>query len=163
MSLINKTQKNQHSLACLIYIGAIAGFIGALVKSGVETLLPPRLISTTPPPIGLLELFGFDAQNMNYTFMEQSINWGGNGVHILFSMVIAIIYCITTNKEPIVSIFNGVIFGLIMGLGAHCIVLPIIGIGPAPWSITFEGYVSEIVGTTIWIWTIDAVRRRFIA
>lgn len=161
MSNYRNTVSN-NSFGCLIYAGIIAGFIGALVKSGVETLLPPRLPSATPPPISLLELFGFNAPAMNYTFMEQSINWGGNGVHILFSIVIAIIYCVAVNQEKIFGILNGVVFGLVMGLGAHCIVLPIIGIGPAPWNISFQGYVSEVVGIMIWIWTIDAVRRRLL-
>lgn len=149
----------KRGLGALLFAGIVAGFISALVKSGVETLLPPRLPGVTPPPIGLLELFGYDAQSMVYTFSEQVVNWGGNGIHILFSIVIAVVYCLFVNANSIFRTLHGIPFGLVMGLGAHMVVLPIIGIGPMFWNIPFEGYVSEVVGTTIWIWTIECVRR----
>lgn len=143
----------------LIGAGIAAGVISALVKSGVETLLPPRLPGAVPPPIGLLELVGFDATGMTYQFSDQVVNWGGNGVHILFSVVIAVIYCRLVHANTIFRVWQGIPFGLAMGLGAHIIVLPIIGVGPMFWNIPFEGYVSEIVGTVFWIWTIECVRR----
>lgn len=152
-------EQSSHSLNQLIGVGIAAGIISALVKSGVETLLPPRLPDAVPPPIGLLELFGFDATGMTYQFSDQVVNWGGNGVHILFSVVIAVIYCLLVQAKPIFRTGQGIPFGLAMGLGAHMIVLPIIGAGPMFWNIPVEGYVSEIVGTIVWIWTIECVRR----
>ncbi|MFC4352244.1 DUF1440 domain-containing protein [Fodinicurvata halophila] len=153
----------RHSLNQLIGAGVAAGVVSALVKSGVETLLPPRLPDAVPPPIGLLELFGFNATGMTYQFSEQVVNWGGNGVHILFSVVIAVAYCLLVQAKPILRTGQGIPFGLAMGLGAHIIVLPIIGVGPMFWTIPLEGYVSEIVGTIIWIWTIECVRRALLA
>ncbi|WP_026987767.1 DUF1440 domain-containing protein [Fodinicurvata fenggangensis] len=155
--------QSSHSLNQLIGAGVAAGVISALVKSGVETLLPPRLPDAVPPPIGLLELLGFDATGMTYRFSDQVVNWGGNGVHILFSVVIAVIYCLLVQAKPIFRAGQGMPFGLAMGLGAHILVLPIIGVGPMFWTIPFEGYVSEIVGTIIWIWTIECVRRALLA
>ncbi|WP_022728577.1 DUF1440 domain-containing protein [Fodinicurvata sediminis] len=147
----------------LIGAGVAAGVISAFVKSGVETLLPPRLPNVTPPPISLLERLGFDATSMTYHFSDQVVNWGGNGVHILFSVVIAVIYCLLVHANTIFRVWQGIPFGLAMGLGAHLIVLPIIGVGPMFWNIPFEGYVSEIVGTIFWIWTIECVRRAILA
>lgn len=143
-------------------VGVLAGFIGALTKSGVESLLPPRLPDAVPPPIGLLDMMGFDAKAMTYTYLEQAVNWGGNGVHILFSMVIGAVYCVLVSRMKLVGVLNGIVFGLVIGLGAHCIVLPLMGLGLPPWKMGFEEYMSEIVGSAIWIWTIDAIRRRFI-
>ncbi len=84
--------ERKHSLSVLIGFGIWAGFLSAMVRSGVETLLPPRPPGAVPPPIGLLNLMGFDAGSMNYAFNQAAVNWGGNGVHILFSMVMAFVY-----------------------------------------------------------------------
>lgn len=144
----------------MIFIGIVAGFISAMVKSGVETILPPRPPSAVPPPIGLLELFGFDASAMNYTFNQTVVNWGGNGVHILFSMVIALVYVWLITRCAKVATWWGIPFAWVTAtIGAHCIVLPLLGIGPVPWEIGTDGFISEFVGTAIWIWTIECVRR----
>lgn len=145
----------------LAAIGALAGVIAAFTKSGVESVLPPRLPGAVPPPIGLLEMMGLDANGMTYTYLEQSVNWGGNGVHILFSLVIGAVYCVLISRIPLVGMLNGIVFGLIIGLGAHCFVLPLVGLGLPPWKMSFEEYASEIISSSIWIWTIDAIRRRF--
>ncbi|MBO1113303.1 DUF1440 domain-containing protein [Bordetella petrii] len=48
---------------------------------------------------------------------------------------------------------------LVAAVGAHCIVLPLLGIAPRPWDIGTAGLISELVGTALWIWTIECVRR----
>ena len=150
-----------HKAACWISAGLVAGVISALVKSGVETLLPPRLPNVTPPPIALLEKMGLDAQSMVYTFSDQIVNWGGNGTHILFSIVIALVYCFAACKTPLVTLWYGLPFGWIMAFGAHGLVLPAMGIGPEFWNIPPQGVISEVVGTTFWMWTIECLRRAF--
>lgn len=162
MSYLTRDRAESGSISFLVFVGIVSGFISALVKSGVEDLLPPRMPDAIPPPIGLLELFGFDGAGMTYQFMGQTINWGGNGVHILFSIVIAVVYCVATKYNKTFGVLNGIPFGLVMGLGSH-FVLPLVGIGPAPWNIPLEGYISEVVGSALWIWTIDAIRRRFVS
>ena len=147
--------------ACWISAGIAAGIVSALVKSGVETLLPPRLPDVTPPPISLLEKMGLDASSMVYTFSDQIVNWGGNGVHILFSIVIALVYCLLASKTQLVTLWHGLPFGWIMAFGAHGIVLPAMGISPEVWDILPQGAISEVVGTTFWMWTIECVRREF--
>src|SRR5690606_10424900 len=96
VSYLTRDRAESGSISFLVFVGIISGFISALVKSGVEDLLPPRMPDAIPPPIGLLELLGFDGAGMTYQFMDQTINWGGNGVHILFSIVIAVVYCVAT-------------------------------------------------------------------
>jgi len=86
--------KIERNIELAIWAGIVAGVISALVKSGFETMIPPRTLSTTPPPVVLLEKLGFNVDVMTYEWMGYSINWGGNGVHIAFSIVMAIIYCV---------------------------------------------------------------------
>ncbi|WP_171962816.1 DUF1440 domain-containing protein [Bordetella trematum] len=148
----------------LVWVGIVAGFFSALVKSGIETLLVPRPPSAVPPPIRLLELMGADANNMVYTFNLTAVNWGGNGVHILFSIVMAIVYCFLVRACSKVATWWGIPFAWVTAtIGAHCIVLPLIGAGPVPWEIGTDGFISEIIGTAIWIWTIECVRRVMVA
>ena len=163
MNLAASTCKpSSNALQCLLGAGVVAGVISALVKSGVETLLPPRLPNVTPPPIGLLEKMGFDAQGMVYTFSDQVVNWGGNGVHVLFSVVIAVVYCLLASRCDKVTMWFGLPFGWVMAFGAHGMVLPLMGIGPMVWNIPLDGAISGVVGTTIWMWTIECVRRQML-
>ena len=111
-NLLELTNKNSRHILLAVYIGIIAGIISALVKSGFEDLIPPRTIETTPPPIVLLEKLGFHIDTMTYQWMDYTINWGGNGIHILFSIVIAIIYCVLNEYFVKANLLHGIIFGI---------------------------------------------------
>lgn len=150
----------KNALGTLVGVGIVAGIISAMVKSGVETVLPPRLPTAVPPPIGLLDMMGFDAATMNYVFNQTAVNWGGNGFHILFSIVIALAYVWLVERCPKAGVWWGVPFGwLVATVGAHGIVLPLLGVAPLPWDMGSAGFISEVVGTAMWIWTIECVRR----
>lgn len=156
----NLFHSDKRALGTLVGVGIVAGVISGLVKSGVETLLPPRLPTAVPPPIELLNMMGFDAASMNYVFNQTSVNWGGNGVHILFSIVIAVVYVWLAERCSKVTFAWGVPFGWITAtIGAHCIVLPLMGAEPPLWDTGTAAVISEVVGTAIWIWTIECVRR----
>ena len=43
--------KIERNIELAIWAGIVAGVISALVKSGFETMIPPRTLSTTPPPV----------------------------------------------------------------------------------------------------------------
>lgn len=160
MQQVNSATGVRAGWGTVLWVGIVAGFISAMVKSGVETILPPRPPTAVPPPIGLLELFGLDAGAMNYTFNQTVVNWGGNGVHILFSMAFAVVFIALLSRCPKVGLLWGIPFAWVTAtIGAHCIVLPLLGIGPKPWLIGTDGLISEIIGTAVWIWTIECVRR----
>lgn len=158
MSGVQKT-----SAGTLLIAGIAGGFISAMVKSGTEDIMPPRLPGVTPPPIQMLDAMGFHADKMNYVYCAQTINWGGNGVHILFSIVIAVIYCFLVPFNKIFKIWAGIPFGLIIAFGAHSFVLPLLGIGQNVFLGPVEGWISEIIGTILWMWTIECFRRYFVA
>ena len=146
----------------LLVAGVVGGFISAMVKSGTEDILPPRLPDAVPPPIQMLNAMGFHASNMNYTYSAQTVNWGGNGIHILFSIVIAVVYCFLVRINRIFAIWAGIPFGIIVAFGAHSLVLPLLGIGKNVLAGPVEGLASELFGTILWIWTIECFRRYFV-
>ncbi|UNM95633.1 DUF1440 domain-containing protein [Ignatzschineria rhizosphaerae] len=157
--LFSTTLATERRYSLAVFIGIIAGFISALVKSGSEEILPPRSPNTIPPPVELLEKLGVHVNEYVYTFSDQTVAWAGNAVHILFSIVIAVMYCFLSEIFPKVRMLQGVIFGLIIAIGAHGIILPILGLSSTPFNVPIDGIISELIGTPLWIWTIEIIRR----
>ncbi len=67
---------------------------------------------------------------------------------------------------PIVAIGMGVAFGLAVWIGAHEIVMPLIGLTPPPWALSLNEQASEFFGHAMWGWVIGVVfvvvRRGFV-
>lgn len=159
MKLFELTKKCDRHIYFAIFIGLIAGIISAFVKSGFEELFPPRLSTTTPPPIVLLEKLGIHIDGMTYHWMDYTINWGGNGIHILFSVVVAIIYCVIVEYFPRAKMLHGIAFGLCVSIVAHGFLVPLFGLSHWLWVSGSEAIISEFVGTAFWMWTIEAIRQ----
>lgn len=159
LNIFEMTKKSSRHLLLMFYIAIIAGIFSALVKSGFEGLIPPRTAATMPPPMVLLEKLGFDVKAMTYDWMGYSINWGGNGVHILFSIVMAMIYCVTADIFPKIKMLHGIVFGIGVSILAHGLVVPLLGLSGWLWIAGTEALISEFVGTGFWIWTIEAIRQ----
>lgn len=102
---------------------------------------------------------GVNAQSEVYSYSDQVVNWGGNAVHILFSIFCALLYCFLSEVFPKVKVFQGVIFGLILAFGAHGIIFPLFHLSAPVWQLHFDSILSEIIGTSFWMWTIEIVRR----
>ena len=157
--LFQFTQKGSRHVVLAIYIGIIAGIMSALVKSGFEGIIPPRTPETMPPPEVLLTKLGYNVSTMTYEWLGTTINWGGNGVHILFSIVMALIYCVTAEFLPRVKLLHGILFGIGVSVLAHGLVVLLLGLSGWLWVAGPEALFSEFVGTGFWIWTIEAVRQ----
>lgn len=158
INLFELSNKKDRHLWTMIYVGIIAGIFSALVKSGFETLIPPRTPETMPPPMVLLEKLGFNVSTMDYHWLDTTINWGGNGVHILFSIAIAIIYCVVCEYLVKAKMLHGVIFGVGVSVFAHGLVVPLLGLSGWLWLAGPEALISEFIGTAFWIWSIEAIR-----
>ena len=159
MNLLVLSKKSYRHASLAIFIGISAGIFSALVKSGFETLIPPRTLETTPPPVVLLEKLGAHVDLMTYHWMGYTINWGGNGVHILFSIVMAIIYCVIAEYLPRVRLLHGIVFGVGVSVLAHGLVVPLLGLSGWLWIAGSQALISEFVGTAFWIWAIEAIRQ----
>jgi len=157
--LFQKTKPAARCYSLAVWLGVISGFISALVKSGTEGILPPRLLTEGAPPVTLLKNLGIDVTHWTYTYSEQIVSYGGNLVHIIFSIVTAIIYCVVAEIFPKIKLYQGLIFGLIVAVAFHGILMPILGISTPAWDLRLEEIISEIFGTALWVWVIEIVRR----
>ncbi|CAH0536834.1 YagU family protein [Vibrio marisflavi] len=153
-----RDKKEQHIIIA-VYIGIISGIFSAFVKSGFEDLLPPRTAETIPPPVVLLQKLGINVDGMTFHWLGYTVNWGGNGVHILFSVVIAIVYCVIVEYFPRVRLLHGVLFGLLVSIFAHGLVVPLLGLSGWLWTAGYQPIISEFVGTAFWMWSIEAIRQ----
>lgn len=157
--LFQTTKSSARNYCVAIWIGIISGFISALVKSGTEGIFPPRLVNEGAPPVLLLKNLGIDVSSWVYTYSEQAVYFGGNLVHIVFSIVWGIIYCVAAEIFPKTKMFQGIVFGLFVAILFHGIAMPILGISVPVWNLRFDEIFSEIFGTILWIWVIEIIRR----
>lgn len=138
--------------------GIAGGIISGLVKSGTEGVFPPRTPDRPIPPAEVLQSFGFHTDDMIYRYSDHIVNWGISGVHYLFSVVFAVFYCLAAEIFPIVKLWQGLLFGLLVTLAFHGIVLPLGHWAPAIWNLPFDELFSESVGHLLWAWTLEIFR-----
>lgn len=146
-----------------IIVGIITGIISAIVKFGWEIPFPPRTPERdlTNPPQQLLEQLGmsFDHSHTVYYFNGNPRPIISFLVHFSFSIVFAIIYCVAAEYYPKIKLWQGTLYGLIIYIAFHVILMPILGTVPAPWDQPFEEHFSELFGHMFWTWIIELTRR----
>ncbi|KTT49008.1 membrane protein [Pseudomonas oryzihabitans] len=150
-SLFDTRPASERDVPFAILIGIVAGIISAFVKSGFESVLPPRSAETPPPPVVLLHKLGISTDSLTYHWLGYDINWGGNGVHILFSIFVAILYCVLAEYLPKTRILHGIVFGVGVSVFAHGFVVPLLGLSAWLWTAGAQALISEFVGTAFWI------------
>lgn len=157
--LFARTQPASRHYGVAFLAGIMGGLISAFVKSGTEGVMPPRTPDRVAPPIQMIQDMGIDMHNMAYTYSDQVVNWGDSAVHILFSIAWAVIYCVVAEIFPKVKLWQGLAFGIGVTILFHGMILPIINLSPALWNLPFDELFSELVGTLLWMWTIEVFRR----
>ncbi|ECG8632198.1 DUF1440 domain-containing protein [Salmonella enterica subsp. salamae] len=158
VNLFKKTPRDKRYYDVAVVSGVITGIISAFVKSGTEVILPPRTPDRIAPPVKMLNDFGIDWHKLVYSYSEQVVYWGGNAIHITFSIVAAIFYCVIAEVFPRVAMWKGLIFGILFAVICHGVVLPVLGLSPNITQLPVDEIVSEIVGTCLWIFTIELLR-----
>ncbi|RAZ44986.1 YagU family protein [Campylobacter hyointestinalis] len=164
-------------------IGIPAGVVSAFVKWGGEFPLPPRspfdmfdaacgpesLIRAAeqidcsrnflnPPYVFLRDYLGVsDPYAAIYEFAGHGFNYVMM-THILFSIVFAVGYCILAERFPKITMWQGVMAGLLINIAVHVITLPILGLTPPLLSLPWYEHVSEFVGHVVWLWSIEIIR-----
>ncbi|MDF7676881.1 DUF1440 domain-containing protein [Neisseriaceae bacterium ESL0693] len=158
-NLFVRTRPSTRNYGVALLVGIIGGIMSGFVKSGTEGILPPRTADRIAPPIQLLQDMGIDLHQMVYTYSGQLLNWGGSGIHIVFSVVAAVIYCVAAEIFPKIKLWQGLAFGIVVMLASHGILLPVMHLSPPVWQLPVDEIISELLGTLLWMWTIEIFRR----
>ncbi|HCM1954454.1 TPA: DUF1440 domain-containing protein [Salmonella enterica subsp. salamae serovar 9,46:z4,z24:z39:z42] len=158
-TLFRMTPRDRWRFYPAIIIGVITGIISAFVKSGTEEILPPRTPDRIAPPLKMLRDMGIDWHHLVYSYSGQVVYWGGNFVHIAFSVLAAIFYCIVAEVFPRITMYQGIVFGLLFAIVCHGVMLPVLGLSPSVSHIPVDEVISEILGTCLWIWVIELLRQ----
>ncbi|EGG3070751.1 DUF1440 domain-containing protein [Salmonella enterica] len=156
--LLLTTNKLSRNFITACFTGVITGIISAFVKSGTEDILPPRTPDRTAPPVKLLNDLGIDWHHMAYHYSGQIVYWGGNFVHIIFSILAAIFYCVMAEIFPKITRWQGIIFGIFFAFICHGVMLPVLGLSPSLFHLPYDEVISEVSGTCLWIWSIELLR-----
>ena len=152
------TLPSRRRVKVALFVGVIAGVFSAFVKLGWEVLLPPRLGSRTPEPTVLLHQLGISA-NSTYSFSSHNIEWATLVIHFGFSIALALMYVVIAEYNPRIKLWMGAAFGVAVWIGAHLIVMPILGLTPATWNLPWDEDVSEFFCHIVWLVLIEIVRR----
>jgi putative membrane protein len=123
-----------------ILAGAIGGLFGAWFKLGWEVTWPPRAIGRIPEPMVLVSIF---------THVPTPV-WISYVIHFSFSILAGMAYGALVEYVPIVALGTGVVFGLAIWVGAHEIVMPVIGLTPSTWDLPPNEQASEFFGHALW-------------
>ena len=157
--------KTHQSWIKLLWAGIIAGLLSGIVKLGWEVMFPPRtpVRDATNPPQQLLQLLGVpsDVTHLTYSFSEHALPWISFIVHYSFSAVIAIIYILLAKKYTKITLGYGALFGIIIWIAFHLIIMPIMQVVPSPFEQPFAEHISELFGHIVWMMVIEMVRRYF--
>ena len=168
-ALLTKTDPARRRIGPAIIVGLIGGFFSAIVKFGWEVPIPPRtpgIRSETNPPQSMLEWFGMshDTSHTMVTFNNNPAPIMSFCVHFAFAIVFALIYCVIAEYYPAIKLWQGAAFGVFVYVGAHVVVMPLLGWAPNPFpwvagAQTWSEHFSEFFGHIIWLWSIEVVRR----
>jgi putative membrane protein len=123
-----------------IIAGAIGGLIGGWFKLGWEVTWAPRAADRIPEPMVLVSMFTHVA----------TAGWVSLVIHFAFSLLAGIAYGVLVEFLPIVAIGAGIGFGLAIWVGAHEIVMPLIGLTPPVGQLPLNEQGSEFFGHALW-------------
>lgn len=144
-------------------VAVIAGALGAIVKFGWEVPFPPRSAerNLTNPPQAMLELFGVspDATHATYTILGNQLPYVSFIIHFAFSIGFAVLYCVVAEYWPKITMWQGAVFGVAVWFAFHVVIMPAMGVVPAPWNQPFAEHASEFFGHIVWMWSIEIARR----
>lgn len=161
--LFRSTDPARRNYRVAILVGIIAGIVSAIIKFGWEVPFPPRTPerNATNPPQTLLEQLGMspEASHTTVLFNGNELPIYSFCIHFAFAIVFAVFYCVVAERWPGIKLWQGAAFGIIVWLGFHVILMPLMGTVPAPWDQPWQEHFSEFFGHIVWLWIIEIVRR----
>ncbi|MGX7051514.1 DUF1440 domain-containing protein [Leuconostoc palmae] len=146
----------------LLAVGFGAGMISGMVKIGWEVILPPRTQSRNEvnPPQKLLQQLGFSRQFTHayfYFSQDQKVYYVALFLHFGFSIFFAECFALFYKIWPLISLWQGTLYGIIIWFVFHIVLLPVIKTIPSPMNQPLSEHISEILGHAVWSWSIYLV------
>lgn len=161
------TPPERRHVGLSVLIGIIVGIIGAFAKWGWEIPFPPRnpdifwpigaASRVTPPQVFMDQLH--IPSGLEYTFSGITLPLSVFFVHIGFSIVFGLMYCIIAEYWPRIKMWQGAVFGFAVYILAHVTLMPIQGLVPPLSQIPFDENFSELFGHIAWLWVMELCRR----
>lgn len=161
------TEPAKRRIGISILVGIITGIIGAIAKWGWEVPFPPRnpdvfwpldATSRVTPPQVLLDMLHLPS-NWSYTFSGVQEPLSVFFVHVGFSIVFGIMYCVIAEYWPRIKMWQGTVFGFFVYIFAHVLLMPAMGLVPPLAQIPFDENASELFGHLWWLWIMEIARR----
>ena len=147
----------------LVLIGIIGGIVCAFSKLGWEIPFPPRTPARdeTNPPQQLLQQAGMSHEMTHapYTYNENKRAIAPLIMHFGFSITFSILYVLAVEVFPIVKLWQGAAYGIVIWAAFHVILLPAMGTVPPPWDQPLAEHLSEIFGHAFCFWTVEITRQ----
>lgn len=157
-TLTASTEQRARQCGIALWAGFCGGNVASFVKWGTEIPMPPRTAGRAIPPAEMLRDLGFQVNDMVYSYSGHVINWGVAGVHHLFSIAFAMLYCAAAERFPRITLWQGAAFALAITVAFHGIILPFFGWAPPAWKLPVDELVSETFGHVVWMWAIEIFR-----
>lgn len=159
--LFHLTSPADRHYGLALWAGFCGGNVASFVKWGTENPFPPRTPDRAIPPAEMLHDMGINVSSLVYHYSDHVVNWGIAGVHHLFSIFFALLYCALAEIVPAITLGQGVAFAIVITLAFHGVILPMNGWAPALWHLPLAEISSETLGHILWMWTIEIFRRAF--
>ncbi|MGX4594115.1 DUF1440 domain-containing protein [Leuconostoc sp. JNUCC 76] len=145
-------------LLAVIVIGTIAGVISGMVKIGWEAILPPRTQERdeTNPPQRLLQQMGIPRKWTHayfYYATDQKVHYVALIMHFSFSIAFGVLLVLLDQYFPIVTFGQGSVYGIVIWIIFHIIILPAMKTIPSALKQPFSEHFSEFLGHIVWAWS----------
>lgn len=160
--------KDKTNLKILVWGTLIGGFISALVKWGSEVNMPPRVAGEISPPAANIDAWlgwlGVNSHSLDYFYQGTLVSGAVTLYHWLFSFAFSFVYVLLSAYTPKIRIMYGAIYGVIVTIFAHGIMIPLFGFrhpsynqGVVGWLWNLNGYElwSEFLGHIYWSVSIE--------
>jgi putative membrane protein len=154
---------NKKKILFAIFLGIIVGIICAIVKFGWEIPFPPRTPARdlTNPPQEILQQLGF-----SYAFTHITYLYNGNArpiisfiMHFGFTITFGVLYCIIAEYWPKIKLWQGCVYGFVIWVVFHVVLLPLFGTVPSPLNQPLAEHLSELFGHVFCFWVMELARR----